>query len=313
MESVLESQPRHYGLLPALARGFTQYSYAFVQQDADEAEAVDLARATALHERARQALPARARATGCARSTSRSPASAPTCERDPRAAVARVARRRRRGALTGRRPPGAGRWRCRRTTRADRRPAARRGADRPRARARRGLRDRARCARFMISYEPSRIGGEREANDARARALRARGGALARARRAPYVSLAETVSDRGAEPAPSSRSCSRRRWRSTSTARPSGASRTWCSSGARAGCSRAWTSSSWSDRTMNAHDRARRGRAAACWPRVARRAGSRDRKPIEARDARAQGLELPQGAARDGRDAGRPGPTAASS
>ncbi len=38
MESVLEEQPRHVGLLTSLAAGFTQYAYAFVQADADAAE-----------------------------------------------------------------------------------------------------------------------------------------------------------------------------------------------------------------------------------------------------------------------------------
>lgn len=38
MESVLEAQPEHVGLLTSLASGFTQYAYAFVQQDADAAE-----------------------------------------------------------------------------------------------------------------------------------------------------------------------------------------------------------------------------------------------------------------------------------
>jgi predicted anti-sigma-YlaC factor YlaD len=38
MESVLEEQPRHVGLLTALTGGFTQYAYAFVQADADAAE-----------------------------------------------------------------------------------------------------------------------------------------------------------------------------------------------------------------------------------------------------------------------------------
>lgn len=38
MESLLEQQPRHLGLLTSLASGFTQYGYAFVQQDADKAE-----------------------------------------------------------------------------------------------------------------------------------------------------------------------------------------------------------------------------------------------------------------------------------
>jgi predicted anti-sigma-YlaC factor YlaD len=35
MEGVLDGKPRHEGLLTALASGFTQYGYAFVQTDAD--------------------------------------------------------------------------------------------------------------------------------------------------------------------------------------------------------------------------------------------------------------------------------------
>ncbi|MFT3836772.1 MAG: TRAP transporter TatT component family protein [Myxococcaceae bacterium] len=38
MESLLPEQPHHIGLLTALTSGFTQYSYAFVQQEADAAE-----------------------------------------------------------------------------------------------------------------------------------------------------------------------------------------------------------------------------------------------------------------------------------
>src|SRR6266545_7792560 len=38
MEGVLEEKPRHEGLLTALAAGFTQYGYAFVQADADQAD-----------------------------------------------------------------------------------------------------------------------------------------------------------------------------------------------------------------------------------------------------------------------------------
>jgi predicted anti-sigma-YlaC factor YlaD len=38
MESLLEENPRHEGLLTALAGGFTQYAYAFVQADADLAD-----------------------------------------------------------------------------------------------------------------------------------------------------------------------------------------------------------------------------------------------------------------------------------
>lgn len=53
-ESLLAQNPRHLGLLLATASGFTQYAYAFVQQDADELEAKDLAAATALRVRARK-------------------------------------------------------------------------------------------------------------------------------------------------------------------------------------------------------------------------------------------------------------------
>ena len=38
MEGLLEKKPRHEGLLTALASGFTQYAYAFVQADADLAD-----------------------------------------------------------------------------------------------------------------------------------------------------------------------------------------------------------------------------------------------------------------------------------
>lgn len=54
MESLLAESPEHEGLLFATASGFTQYSYAFVQQDADELEDVDLAAALELRARARR-------------------------------------------------------------------------------------------------------------------------------------------------------------------------------------------------------------------------------------------------------------------
>jgi predicted anti-sigma-YlaC factor YlaD len=54
MESVLSESPSHRELLLALARGFTQYAYAYVQQDAEMLEASDLARAEALKLRARR-------------------------------------------------------------------------------------------------------------------------------------------------------------------------------------------------------------------------------------------------------------------
>jgi predicted anti-sigma-YlaC factor YlaD len=54
IESLLAENPRHKGLLLAATRGFTQYAYAFLQQEAEEAEERDLARAAALQERARR-------------------------------------------------------------------------------------------------------------------------------------------------------------------------------------------------------------------------------------------------------------------
>jgi len=54
MESLLEESPRHKGLLLATASGFTQYAYAFVQQDADELEDKDLNAAADLRVRARR-------------------------------------------------------------------------------------------------------------------------------------------------------------------------------------------------------------------------------------------------------------------
>lgn len=54
IESLLAESPKHQGLLLAACSGFTQYGYAFVNQDADELEDTDLAAATALRHRARR-------------------------------------------------------------------------------------------------------------------------------------------------------------------------------------------------------------------------------------------------------------------
>jgi predicted anti-sigma-YlaC factor YlaD len=54
IESLLAESPRHQGLLLAAASGFTQYSFAFVQQEADEMEPRDLAEAERLRTRARR-------------------------------------------------------------------------------------------------------------------------------------------------------------------------------------------------------------------------------------------------------------------
>src|SRR5262249_9192212 len=52
IESLLAENPKHEALLLAAARGFTQYGYAFVQEDADEIQDTDPARAGVLRVRA---------------------------------------------------------------------------------------------------------------------------------------------------------------------------------------------------------------------------------------------------------------------
>lgn len=54
MESLLAESPQHRELLQALASGFTQYSFAFADQPADELEDKDLVAANAGHARARR-------------------------------------------------------------------------------------------------------------------------------------------------------------------------------------------------------------------------------------------------------------------
>jgi len=53
MESILLESPEHEALLTATAGGFTQYAYAFVQQEADAVEEEDFERASELRHRAR--------------------------------------------------------------------------------------------------------------------------------------------------------------------------------------------------------------------------------------------------------------------
>ena len=54
IESLLAESPEHRGLLLAASRGFTQYGYAFTEQDADEVENDDLQRAIELRRYARR-------------------------------------------------------------------------------------------------------------------------------------------------------------------------------------------------------------------------------------------------------------------
>ena len=86
LESLLAESPQHQGLLSAAASGFTQYAFAFVQQDADELEARDLAAAEALRTRARR-LYLRARDYGLRGLAVNHPGFPGALLADPRAAV----------------------------------------------------------------------------------------------------------------------------------------------------------------------------------------------------------------------------------
>ena len=87
METLLEQVPTHEGLLYATASGFTQYSYAYVQQEADELEDDDLDAAYALRQRARR-LYLRARNYGLRGLEAAHPGFADDLRTDPDMAVA---------------------------------------------------------------------------------------------------------------------------------------------------------------------------------------------------------------------------------
>ena len=91
MESTLASCPQHRGLLAAAAGGFTQYAYAFVQQDAEESEERDVAAALALRSLARR-LYLRARDYALRGLEVAHPGFARRLRDDPRAAVAELAK-----------------------------------------------------------------------------------------------------------------------------------------------------------------------------------------------------------------------------
>jgi predicted anti-sigma-YlaC factor YlaD len=89
IEGLLQSSPEHRGLLLAAASGFTQYSYAYVQCEADYVEGADLARAKALRERAVR-LYRRALGYGLRGLEVASPGFGAALRRDPQDAVARL-------------------------------------------------------------------------------------------------------------------------------------------------------------------------------------------------------------------------------
>jgi len=91
MESLLAEAPAHTGLLGAASSGFTQYAYAFVQQDADALESRDAGAARALRDRAR-ALYHRARDYGLRALEQKHPNFRTQLEADPDAALDRLTR-----------------------------------------------------------------------------------------------------------------------------------------------------------------------------------------------------------------------------
>lgn len=86
VESLLAESPNHRGLLLAAASGFTQYGYAFVQQEADELEEKDITATRALRDRARR-LYLRARGYGLRALEEAHPGFEKQLRADPRAAV----------------------------------------------------------------------------------------------------------------------------------------------------------------------------------------------------------------------------------
>lgn len=87
MESVLAETPKHRGLLLAATRGFVQYSYAFVEMNADELEDKDVRAAYVQRERARR-LYLRARNYGLRGLETTHPGVGNALKSDPAAAAA---------------------------------------------------------------------------------------------------------------------------------------------------------------------------------------------------------------------------------
>jgi len=195
IESLLESRPQHGPLLLAAARGFTQYSWAFVQQKAERLESVDLAASEELRHRA-QKLYLRARGYGLRALELAHPGFEARLRADARGAVAGLAR-----ADVERAYWLAAAWGGALTQAKDS-PALL--ADQPIVEA---LLDRALALdegfqdgalhTLLVSYEASRPGGQRGWEE-RARAHFARAVELSKGQRAgPFVALAESVCIQG--------------------------------------------------------------------------------------------------------------------
>jgi predicted anti-sigma-YlaC factor YlaD len=86
IESLLTESPEHRGLLLAATSGFTQYSFAFVNQEADEKQDESLAAADVSRTRARR-LYLRARGYGLRGLEAAHPGFAPSLKKNPKSAV----------------------------------------------------------------------------------------------------------------------------------------------------------------------------------------------------------------------------------
>jgi len=191
IESLLESRPQHAPLLLAATRGFTQYSWAFVQQKAERLETVDLAASEELRHRA-QRLFLRARGYGLRALELAHSGIEARLRADPVRAAAELGR-----ADVERAYWLAAAWGGALTQSKDS-PALL--ADQPIVEA---LLDRALVLdegfqdgalhTLLVSYESSRPGGKRGWQE-RSRAHFARAVELSKGRRAgPFVALAESV------------------------------------------------------------------------------------------------------------------------
>ena len=89
MESLLAKTPEHEGLLLSTCSGFTQYSFAFVEQEADETAVTDFAASRTQYARARR-LYLRARNYGLRGLAVKYPQLREQLAKDPRAALART-------------------------------------------------------------------------------------------------------------------------------------------------------------------------------------------------------------------------------
>ena len=88
-EGLLEEVPDHRGLLLAAARGFTQYAYVYIEQPANEIEAIDVRLAYAERARARH-MYLRARDYGLRGLEAAHADTVKTIHRDPQAALAKT-------------------------------------------------------------------------------------------------------------------------------------------------------------------------------------------------------------------------------